>query len=387
MKGRASVTRHKTKTAWTGAVSVALALVLAPEAVLGQSGTAGTDAQLPDAQPSSDGEPPDRRADDATWIQLTSGEWLKGEIVQYFRGTLVFDSDKLGKQSISFGDVRTIRSGEPVQVALDGGDVVAGTLSLEESVVRVIGDQEHQFSRSEILSITPGDSVGGWAGSVRLVLSLDIRSGNTDETDFAARTDVERTSPKARFSAGYLGSLSESNGVRTTDSHRATAAWARMLSRRLFWSPLWFDFYRDPFSNIDDRWTLGTGLGYLLWDSGRVDWKVEAGVGYQRTDFDNVAEGEPTSAETGAFLFGTGYDVELTDSLEHSLEYRFSLSGEEAGTYSHHLITGLRVDIAGSLDFDVSLVWDRIEDPRQDADGLFPEKDDLQLLVGLGYSF
>ena len=30
------------------------------------------------------------------WVQLTSDEWLKGELVSLYEGTLEFDSDHLG---------------------------------------------------------------------------------------------------------------------------------------------------------------------------------------------------------------------------------------------------------------------------------------------------
>ena len=39
------------------------------------------------------------------------------------------------------------------------------------------------------------------------------------------------------------------------------------------------------------------------------------------------------------------------------------------------------------LDFDVSIVWDRIKDPRPDADAVTPEQDDLRLIVGVSFDF
>jgi len=36
---------------------------------------------------------------------------------------------------------------------------------------------------------------------------------------------------------------------------------------------------------------------------------------------------------------------------------------------------------------DVSIIWDRINNPKTDATGGIPEKNDFRLVVGLGYSF
>jgi len=368
----------------SSAVAIALTLLLSVTASFAQDSVTDTDNSTSDPQSLRDLKP---TPEDVTWIRLSSGEWLKGEIVMFFRGTLTFDSVKLGEQSLSFSDVREIRSDRRVQVALEDGSVAIGKLFLNGKTVRVIGDEEHEFARAEILSITPvaSSNLGSWSGG--LTAGLNIRSGNTDEADFMARADLERRSPKTRLMVEYLGNLSDTQGERTTDNHRAVGGWARMTSRRLFWLQMWGEYYRDPFSNVTRRWTVGAGLGYFLMDSQRVDWELTAGIAYQRTDFDSVIEGDETSAETPALVIGTRYDIEFTNRLNYSLDYRFSLASEEAGTYTHHFISGLEISIVGSLDFDISLIWDRIEDPRQNADGSFPEQDELQFVFGLGYSF
>ena len=35
----------------------------------------------------------------------------------------------------------------------------------------------------------------------------------------------------------------------------------------------------------------------------------------------------------------------------------------------------------------MSLVWDRIEEPRANADGSVPEQDDYRLIFSIGYDF
>jgi hypothetical protein len=324
---------------------------------------------------------------DATWIRLSSGESLAGEIVLYFRGTLVFDSTLLGEQSLDFSDIREIRSHRSVQVALEDGRVATGRLFVDRESVRVIGDEDHDFVRSQILSITPVGSRGRGSWSGGLTAGVNIRSGNSDEADFMARAEVERRSATTRMVAEYLGNLSDTQGVRTTDNHRAVAGLALMRSRRFFWLPVWGEYYRDPFLNIARRWTVGAGIGYILMESKRVDWELLAGPAYLRTDFDGVVEGDETSTETPALVVDTSYEAELIRGLDFLIDYRFSLSSEEAGSYAHHFATGLEVEIVGRLDFDISLVWDRVEDPKQNADGSFPKQDELQFVFGLGYSF
>ena len=37
------------------------------------------------------------------------------------------------------------------------------------------------------------------------------------------------------------------------------------------------------------------------------------------------------------------------------------------------------------LDFDITFIWDRIEDPQPDADGIVPKQDDYRLVFFLGF--
>ena len=50
------------------------------------------------------------------WIQLTSGEWLKGELIAMYDGSLEFDSDELDNLTLDWDDVRQVRTRRVVQV-------------------------------------------------------------------------------------------------------------------------------------------------------------------------------------------------------------------------------------------------------------------------------
>jgi long-subunit fatty acid transport protein len=51
------------------------------------------------------------------------------------------------------------------------------------------------------------------------------------------------------------------------------------------------------------------------------------------------------------------------------------------------MIAGFSFDLTDDLSMDVSMVWDRINEPRRDSDGSLPEQDDYRLIFGLGYDF
>ena len=129
------------------------------------------------------------------------------------------------------------------------------------------------------------------------------------------------------------------------------------------------------------------GLGYTLIDTSKIDWEINGGLAYQTTQFDDVPDDALDSADTPAAVFGTLYDHEITKSIDFVFDYRFFIVNEESGTYTHHLLTGLEFELTSLLDFDITLVWDRIQDPRENSDGTFPEQDDFRLTFGLGFDF
>ena len=326
------------------------------------------------------------------WIQLTSGEWLKGKITAMYDEKLEFDSKELDELTIDWEDIKEIRSAGTMQIGFQNDVVATGQLLVEGDAVRVMGEEDQSYSRSDLLTITAGapKEINYWSG--KLTLSANISEGNTDQVEFSTQANFKRRTPKNRINIDYLANFSEANLEETgdttiVDSQRFNAGWNRYFSKRFFWSPVYGEYYRDPFQNIGSRWTLGMGVGYTLIDTKKTDWEISGGLAYQTTQFDDVLEGESDSADTPALVFGTVYDYDITKDIDFIFDYRFFIVNEESGTYTHHMLTTLEFEITKLLDFDITLVWDRIQNPREDSNGITPEQDDFRLMFGLGIDF
>jgi hypothetical protein len=48
------------------------------------------------------------------------------------------------------------------------------------------------------------------------------------------------------------------------------------------------------------------------------------------------------------------------------------------------MVATFDTELTGWLDFSVSAVWDRIEDPQPDADGIVPKQNDYLFIIALG---
>ena len=63
------------------------------------------------------------------------------------------------------------------------------------------------------------------------------------------------------------------------------------------------------------------------------------------------------------------------------------LLDEGSGTYTHHAMVSLETEFISDLDFDISVIWDRTQDPVPFSDGTAPLQDDYKTMIGLGYSY
>jgi hypothetical protein len=345
--------------------------------------TAGVTA----AQEEADWQPETPMPEKFDWIQLKSGEWLKGELIAMYKGSLEFDSKELKLLTFDFADVRQILSKGTMQVGLVGGGVVIGKLRIDGDEVVVVGDQTRELERFRILTITAGEPKESsyWSGKVGA--GFNFRRGNNEVAETNANVNLKRRTVKNRIAFDYLGNYNVTEGATITDNQRASVGWDRFVSDRFFISPVLFEYFRDPFQNIAHRATIGAGLGYQIIDTPKVDWEVSSSFGYQRTSFDDVPEGSPEEADTPSFILGTVYDHKLSGSVEFNLTYQVMVVNEESGQFTHHFVAGFEFDLIGSLNFDPTFVWDRIQKPQQNADGTFPKQDDYRLNFALSFDF
>jgi hypothetical protein len=333
---------------------------------------------------------------DFDWIRLPSDEWLKGEIVSMYDGTFEFDSDELDTLEFDFADIKEVRTSRVVQVGFEKRDPAIGRMHMDGETVTVTGEAgEVQFDRSEILTIIVGTpkEINYW--SAYATLGGTILGGNTDQIDYTARLGTMRRSVRDRITVDYTGNITrvrseditEGDYQDTSNNHLARMGWDRFVTKRLFVNVIGAEWFRDPITNIANRWTVTAGVGYEIIDSSRTTWNATAGPAWQSTQFDSVEPEEDDTTDSPAFSIGTRLDHDITDDIEFYFDYSALFTDEENGAYNHRLDTGVDFDLIGNLDFNIAWIWDRTEDPRRREDGSTPEQDDYKLIFGLGWDF
>ncbi len=81
--------------------------------------------------------PPEPRPEKFDWIQLKSGEWLKGKLEVLYDRKLEFDSDELDELEFDFEDIKQIRGHAIFSLRFVGPVTVIGYIQVTETKVYV----------------------------------------------------------------------------------------------------------------------------------------------------------------------------------------------------------------------------------------------------------
>ncbi len=328
------------------------------------------------------------------WLQLTSGEWLKGDFKVLYNFDVEFDSKKLDLLTIDISDVEQLIIREPQTVRLRKKWGVSNeTLINGQLVIR--GDQatiqsengEKHFKRSDIIAVVDGTEHQKryWSGSVSI--GANVRGGNSETLDATCSASLKRRTAISRFTTSYTGNFSEARSDETANNHRLNGTADRFITSEFFWRIIGGEYYRDPFSNIDSQYGVGTGLGYALINTAKIEWEFSAGVGYQYQRFVSTLGNDSETVSSPFLIAGSQFDMEVTDSIDYLFNYSLQLLNERSGTYTHHFKTTLSTDFIENFDTDISLVWDHVQTPQQAADGSTPKQNDYQLIFSLAHDF
>jgi putative salt-induced outer membrane protein YdiY len=331
--------------------------------------------------------PPAIGHDKEDWIQLKSGEWLRGRLYYIQQRKVEFASDELDDFSLDLKDVRQVYPANPLFTKFNGRGQIFGQVVVSNEVVEVFGPEQVTLSRDQLTGITPGGEreFDFWSGNLSVGLSL--QSGNSRQKTLTTSAEVARRTPATTLQLNYLGNYSEAEGVQNANNHRINGLYDIRLNRDWFLRPAYLEYYRDQVANIAHKGTFGVGLGYYIFDREGLQWLVAGGPGYQYTRFENVEPGQADTTSTLAAVLQTSFKADITRRLKFIETIGVTLTSEEAGLYSHHAVSTLELEIKRHLDLNVSFVWDYLQNPQIELSGTVPQHSDFRLVVGVGLKF
>jgi hypothetical protein len=333
-------------------------------------------------------KPPGVGRDGSDWVQLKSGEWLRGDLKYIQNKEVEFDSDEMDQQTLKLKDVSKLYSAHRVFTQFVNQEPVYGMVVISNDFVTVNGAEPLSLHRDLLIGITPSGGKTGirnWSGDFSLGLSL--QSGNNEQTTLTTSAELARRTPNTMLLFDYLLNYSQVNNVQSANNDRLNSSYDIRLNQDWFLRPVQLEYYHDSLANISYRLTGGASVGYYIFDRSGLEWTVSAGPGYQYTRFATVEADQADSASTPAGVLTSNFKQDITQRLTFKQSWQSIFTEREAGQYTHHAVTTLEFEIKKHLNLDVSFVWDYLQNPQTRSDGAVPQKSDYYLTVGFGVRF
>jgi len=352
------------------------------------------------------------------WMELQSGEWLKGEFKGLYSGEIEFDSEEFDLVTFDVGDVKQlITKGNSVvslnrnmpslvnaykhiqstlkdeEDMLDGKNEILANLRFENNTfsLRLPDGSQRDISESDIASIAGGEPKESNYWSASIFLGVDVLSGNSDQVTITGKASAERRTVLTRFLANYLTTYTQVDGNKTTaNNNRFSSSFDMYQTAHFYWRLASVEYLRDPFRNIGGQYTVAVGIGYDIVYTPKTNWSVTMGPGYQHTTYNDYNATDPSSieyADTGLFFLSSRFDTEVTSDIDFIINYNGYLVNKESGRYTHHTEVALETEIINNFTVDLSVFWDRTSIPIAFADGTSPEQDDFKSMLAIGYSY
>jgi len=322
------------------------------------------------------------------WIRLTSGEWLKGDILTLRDEKLEFDSDEMDEQTFDWEDVAEVRSSRLYSyVFTDRTSLIGTALILDEMVVISSDGEDRVRKRSELMSIVPaaGRERDHWDGKASAGLSF--RRGNTEKTEFTYQGFVRRQDKLTRTRLDFNGAIGEDFGEQNVNNHRSILKLDLFATPR-FYITLWnVRAYPDKFQNIDIQVTPSAGIGYHAIKRKKITCDLESSGGYQYTRYRSVQAGADEDKWTGSLTTTIRMETDPLEDLEADFLYSAQLGIPDTGDTTMHGELVFSIELTKVLDVDISWIWDRVVTPEPREDGSIPKQHDVKLTVGLGIDF
>lgn len=315
------------------------------------------------------------------WILLSSNELLKGKIKELYNEKLEFDSDELNTLMLDWTDIKALKSSAVVSIGFIDLSTKTGILELKNGKSYINGEE---FVPAQIMTIIAGEQTEANYWSAKVSLGANLRSGNTKQFDYSANASIKRRTTESRFNVKYFGNYTRNEGINTVNNHRVNANFDWFLSKYFYLQPIFAEVYKDPFSNIKHKITVGSGIGYTIIDTSKTKWNINGGPAYTYTEFEQVEVNENTSEDSASVVMATKFTTAVTDDIDFKSQYQLQFADDKTGGYSHHAIAGLTMDLTDMFDLDLSFVWDHINSPTANSDGVIPKQNDYQFIVGFG---
>jgi small nuclear ribonucleoprotein (snRNP)-like protein len=327
----------------------------------------------------------------ADQVVMKNGDRVTGSIIKKSGNDLTIKTDKFGVVTTTWDQVESVTSDKPVNLVLQDGRTVQGTLATVDAKVEVAAkDTKVTVTPAEIVAIRDAAEQQAyerrlhpgwgelWAGAG--TVGFAGTSGNAETLTFttgvaAARvTNTDRTS--LYFNIIKASALINGKNASTAQAVRGGLAYDHNVSARLFVN-VFNDYEYDRFQDLDLRFVLGGGLGFhaVKKERGRLD--LLGGADFNRSSFST-----PLTRKSAELYWGDEYSLKLKGATSLVQSFRMFNDLSNTGDYRMNFDVGASTKLSKWLIWNVSLSDRYLNNPAPGR-----KTNDLLYTTGLGITF
>lgn len=332
----------------------------------------------------------------ADQVILKNGDRVSGVIVKKDGKSLTIKTEFFGTVTTPWEQVQELKTDQPVNVELQGGNIVQGTVQVKEGRVEVAApDSRRDVSVGDVVALRdtaeqrtydrllrPG-WMDLWAGGA--TLGFAGTKGNAETSTFTAGFNAARVTrtDKTTLYFNAIRASAKLAGIEAGTARAVRGGWAynRNIAKRLFVTGF-NDYEYDRFQNLDLRFVLGGGLGYMLWKGERGRFDLLSGVAYNRESFSPPLPLVAFTRNSAEAYFGDDFTYKLNTrtSLYQNARYFANLSN--AGEYRFNFDTGANTQLLRWLTWNLALSNRYLSNPVPGR-----KTNDFLYTTGIGVTF
>lgn len=232
-------------------------------------------------------------------LELSSGEFLSGNLKSWSSGRVIFESELLGRRTISTESVKAVQLDDPRQFVLESGQSIQAWLVRHpngKSLFLIREDLRQKVLLSQITSIQSLNqqkttSLGEkpffdfWKS--RFGLGSALQSGNSDQISFNAQSQVAYKGDVVDYVFNALGNYGYADSVKNTQQILADTQLNYKHSKR-FYTLYLVEAEHDFFQDLNLRSLQNFGFGYTWINNENTLLQTEGSAGFQEEFFKNA---------------------------------------------------------------------------------------------------
>ena len=327
----------------------------------------------------------------ADQVVLTNGDIITGAIVKKDGAKLTVKSEFLGEVTMPWSAVKSIRSDAELSVVLPTGETVKGKIASSGDQLQVVAGaqtkaaplagvaavrndaEQHNFERMQhpgILEL--------WNGNFDFGLALARGNARSDSLTTAFTASRASRTDKIAVYFNQVYSTARANNVNSTTASAVRGGWKynRNVSGRMFLTGF-DDYEHDGFQGLTFRLVAGGGVGVRAIKSEHTQLDFDAGIDYQRENFQNGLLRNSAEANFGDALH---YQLSKSTTLTQAMRVFTNLS--DLGVYRLNFDLGSSTLIRKWLGWQVNVSDRFLSNPVQGK-----QRNDLLLSTGFRLSF